>query len=291
MSYDIGEPSERRVNRWANALSVPALLLVAWVLYELTSQPALAVAAICLKFGWDDARTAWWLRCRDANHCRGRATFWLYLAFGLWKVAIAASPMIFAYIFLRFMGWLGGGAGRQVVGALITAFTGIFLSALLASWAVLLACRFRLKLWLHHRLHQARRRNAWPPPPHWLTGEYNFAGTLLGTTLFASGVPLFLLGLLAIARQALGPLQPGNPAARLVLLGFPAGCLLFAFLLLWLVRGAAGRRVFARTPGECWQPRAIDEKPLRATPALQYAGDEIQVSRSSSWGERETPTY
>lgn len=288
MSYDTGEPSERRANRWANALSVPALLFIAWVLYELTSQPALAVATICLKFGWDDARTAWWLRRRDANRRRGRALFWFYLAFGLWKVAITASLMIFAYILLRFMGWLGGGAGRQVVGALVTAFTGIFFAGLLACWAVLLAWWFGLKLWLHHRLHQARRRNAWPPPC-WLTGERNFAGMLLGTTLFASGMPLLLLALLTIARQALGPLQPGNPAARLVLMGFPVGCLVLAGLLVWLVRGAAGRRVFARTPAECWPQQALHNQPVQAASALRYASDEIQASRSSSWGERETP--
>jgi fumarate reductase subunit D len=286
MSYDTGEPAERNASRWANALSVPALLLIAWVLYELTSQPALAVATICLKFGWDDARTAWWLRQRDVNRRRGRALFWLYLAFGLWKVAITASLMIFAYIFLRFMGWLGGGVGRQVVGALIAAFVGIFLSALLTCWSVFLAWKHRLKLWLHHRLHQARRQNAWPPP-RWATGDRNFAGTLLGTTLFASGLPVLLIALLA----ALGPLQPGNPAVKLVLLGFHVGCLLLAGLLFRLERGAAGRRVFARMPGECWQQIKAEDVRSSAATAVQYASDEIQASRAASWGQREAPSY
>ena len=106
MGYNTGEQDDR-AGRWANVLSVPLLLVIGWVLYELTAQPALGVAAVCIKFGWDDFRTAWWLRRRDPDWRRARACFWLYLASGLWKLAISASLMIFAYIFLKFMGALG----------------------------------------------------------------------------------------------------------------------------------------------------------------------------------------
>src|SRR5205823_1721793 len=52
---------------------------VGWALYELTTQPALGAVAVCLKFGWEDFRTARWLRRRDPNRRRGRACFWLYV--------------------------------------------------------------------------------------------------------------------------------------------------------------------------------------------------------------------
>ena len=67
------------------------LLIVAWLVFELTAQPALAVAAVCVKFGWEDFRTARWLRRSDPDRLRGRACFWLYVASGLWKTAITGT--------------------------------------------------------------------------------------------------------------------------------------------------------------------------------------------------------
>src|SRR5690349_9796317 len=78
------DPSPRR----RPSLVLPALLMLGIVVYELTAQPGLGAAIACTKFGWDDFLTARWLRRRDPNRRRGRASFWLFVAAGLWKTAV-----------------------------------------------------------------------------------------------------------------------------------------------------------------------------------------------------------
>src|SRR5437016_4928589 len=88
-------PSRRR-----NFLSWPAVLAAGWLFYELTAQPNLGAAVVCAKFGWNDFRTAWWLRRVDPDRRRAWACFWFYLASALWKTAITATVTIFAFAFV-----------------------------------------------------------------------------------------------------------------------------------------------------------------------------------------------
>src|SRR5438552_14652063 len=88
----------RSVRRWHGAFTWTGLLVVGWALYELTTQPALGAVAVCLKFGWEDFRTARWLGRRDPDRRRGRAHFWLYAGNGLLKAAGVASVMTFAMV-------------------------------------------------------------------------------------------------------------------------------------------------------------------------------------------------
>src|SRR5205807_7892047 len=93
------EDDERRpARRWHGAFTWTGLLVVGWMLYELTAQPALGAVAVCLKFGWEDFRTARWLRRRDPERRRGRACFWLYAGNGLLKTAGVAFVMTFAMV-------------------------------------------------------------------------------------------------------------------------------------------------------------------------------------------------
>src|SRR5262249_7000560 len=156
----------------------------------------------------------------DPDWRRARATFWLYLASGLWKMAITASLMIFGYIFLAMLGALGPGAERHVVGAILTAFVGIASATVTACLAIFLALVWRIKLWLNSATHFARRHNVWPPPPA-PPKAHNAAGLLLGTSLFATLVPLLLTGLLVGVSRALGPLNAGGPGPLIVLVAFP----------------------------------------------------------------------
>src|SRR5262249_54730089 len=96
---DFGEdrvPHEDRSARWESPITWSALIVAGWALYELTTQPLLASFVICLKFGWEDFRTAFWLRRVDPCRPRAKACFALYIASGLWKTAIAASAMFCA---------------------------------------------------------------------------------------------------------------------------------------------------------------------------------------------------
>jgi hypothetical protein len=90
-----GEPP-----RWRRPFTWVTLVAIGWVLYELTARPALGSVAVCIKFGWEDFRTALWLRRRDPYLLRGRACFWLHLASGLFRIASVAGLMSIAFIAL-----------------------------------------------------------------------------------------------------------------------------------------------------------------------------------------------
>src|SRR5580658_3696594 len=76
--------------RWDFLFSWTGLFLVGWVLYELTSQAFLGVTIFCFKLGWEDFRTAIWLRSKDPVAVRGKMELWIFIASGLWRTAIAA---------------------------------------------------------------------------------------------------------------------------------------------------------------------------------------------------------
>ena len=77
------------------------ILTVAFVVTELTAHPAIGVGVLCLKFGWDDFRTALWLRRRDPNRRRGAVCSWFYLSSGLWRVFLwSFALMLVAILFL-----------------------------------------------------------------------------------------------------------------------------------------------------------------------------------------------
>lgn len=80
--------------KWKEPASWTALLLVGWLIYEFTAQPGLAAFAVCTKLTWNDFATARWLSRVDYNWRRARMCFWFYLAFGLWKMAVAGGALI-----------------------------------------------------------------------------------------------------------------------------------------------------------------------------------------------------
>ena len=82
----VDEPSQG----WRQAITWTGLLTAGYVLYEVTKQPAVGTAAVCLKFGWQDFRTARWLWRADPRRARGRACWWLYVGWGLMKVGLVA---------------------------------------------------------------------------------------------------------------------------------------------------------------------------------------------------------
>src|SRR2546421_118232 len=137
--------------RWHGAFTWTGLLVVGWVLYELTAQPALGAVAVCLKFGWEDFRTARWLRRRDPDRGRGRACFWLYVGNGLWKTALVALVILFAMVVaVRVAARRRGQAPKQDwmddvgVGTVLTMTAALTLSAVATVWALWLARRYRI---------------------------------------------------------------------------------------------------------------------------------------------------
>jgi hypothetical protein len=175
--------------------------------------------SLCLKFGWEDFRTAFWLLRTDPSRKRGRVCWWLYLASGLWKVGISSFAMFVAIIFLEGFFQVGGngqvkGMFQLIAGVFISLFCAFALSAF-ATWIALFSAWWHdVSLWLNGSVRIARRRSEWPP----LYGRHNRIGVLIATNLIFV-LPLFL------------PLLPA--------------------LLIWL-HSMHRRRLFAEHPADCW---------------------------------------
>src|SRR5690348_3139813 len=76
-------------------MSWPSFFVLAFVVYELTAQEWLGITLFCIKFGWEDFRTALWLRRRDADVIRAKIGFWTFASSGLWRAAICGVALMF----------------------------------------------------------------------------------------------------------------------------------------------------------------------------------------------------
>jgi hypothetical protein len=239
-----------------HVLTLPFILALGWLIYEVTAQPALAAMAMCLKFGWEDFRTARWLQLSDPDRARGRACYWLYLSSGLWKVAISGLAMIFLISALVTLMRVNRNQAQQVAPMLaaagITLVLGFGFSALASYVAFWTAWRHRVRLWLNGAVYRARVRNDWPP--HY--GQVNRAGVLAVTTIIVTC--LFIIPVaVGLACYAAG--DHLADASKRTLFGLASVASWFVLLPALLVKYLGVQRsLFARHPDECWG----DELPI-----------------------------
>ena len=255
-----GQPDEPPPRR-RPSMVLPALLAIGIVVYELTAQPGLGAAIACTKFGWDDFLTARWLRRRDPNRRRGRASFWLFVAAGLWKTAVTGVVVMFAVAFLDAAmrarpraGQLAQPPSEVIGGALVAAFLGFSFSTLATGRAFLTALRSRVRLWIDGHVHRDRRADRWPPAS--TAGRKNRAGAVLFTALFLGMVAL--LGLFhGVLRWALHGWAAGRPQgqhlADMLANLFCCGVFLLVPVLILVFRDILVQLALARSPAECWQ--------------------------------------
>src|SRR4051812_12825410 len=138
------EPDRRR----RSAVVWGVLLTAAIVVYELTTQPALAGLTLALKAGLRDFRTAFWLRLRDPAPGRGTAHFWLYVATGMGLTCLAALLILVALLAVGLLA-----RPRQVVlefarGAGLILLSSCVVAILAGAWAAARALRGGHRLWM-----------------------------------------------------------------------------------------------------------------------------------------------
>jgi hypothetical protein len=246
---------------------LPALLGLGILVYELTAQPGLGAAIACTKFGWDDFLTARWLRRRDPDRRRGRASFWLFVAAGLWKTAVTGVVVMFSVAFLEAalrprpqFGQVPAPPSEVIGGALLATLFGFALSTLATGRAFTCALKSGVRLWIDNRIHKDRRADRWPPLS--TVGRKNRAGAVLFTALFL-GV-LVLLGMFhVLLRSALRgwavPGPQGKHLADTLANMFCCGVFLLVPVLILVFRDVLGQVALARSPAECWQPQFSDD--------------------------------
>lgn len=245
------------------------ILAVAFVVTELTAHPAIGVSVLCLKFGWNDFRTSFWLR-RDSIPRRREVCSLFYFASGMWRVCLWSFGLMFAAIMLLVA--TEGGPVRQArapnagpemppevmacVGMWMMSFVAATLITILS---VVLAWHRRVKVWISGGISDSRRQNQWPPRPRprfrpesnllkwWLIGSG--AGLFVGLFLF--GILLLFSGLDAMNLQARNGNNQGGGAA--VFGGLVGGGLpIISAILILVIGGRVLDRIGARSPAECW---------------------------------------
>lgn len=232
---------------WPERMLMPGLFCLAWLLFELTANATLSILVACLRFGWEDFRTAWWLRRMDPQPARARTGFWFYLASGVWKTALV--PVL--AVMILSIGWgliapralaLEGRAAQQIWSALAVGAVASGILIFLVGIGVVHALVGNVQMWVHHDLHRSRRANLWPP--EWIRPVWqhdNRGRAILATALIAAtiGSPIVLFGLVI-------HLQEDFRALAVLALVFapPIGAT--------LTYAALRSRVFALRPWHCW---------------------------------------
>ena len=76
-----------------------ALLAAGFLVWEATAMPAVAALVVCFKFGFGDWSLGVWLARHDPDRKRGLVCLLFHLAFGMWKVAVSATLLVFLSLF------------------------------------------------------------------------------------------------------------------------------------------------------------------------------------------------
>ena len=241
------------------------ILTVAFVVTELTAHPAIGVGVLCLKFGWDDFRTALWLRRRDPNRRRGAVCSWFYLSSGLWRVFLwSFALMLVAIMFLvATEPPQARGPNRdpvtppEVMTCLCMCLASFAVATMFTVLSVGFAWRRRIKVWISGTISRSRRLNEWPPrpvpglfaPSNLLKGWLIGAGAGLFVFLFVAGIVLILVGV-----KAMLPRQIGNNQTTVVLVAviIGVGIPLLTAIFILVIRGHILRRIEAISPADCW---------------------------------------
>jgi hypothetical protein len=253
------ETDETPAKPWHGAIAWTGLLAAGLILYEFTNQPAVGMAALCFKFGWQDFRTARWLRRFDRNSARGSACWWLYVAWGLWKIGIVAflvNALIIGGIpFLIMLPVIRNRPGpppqltQSMLGAGLMLLTGMGLSALATVWSMVRASRNDLKLWLHGSVRSARKHAYWPPYE-----DERMQGNMIGV-LQLTGFLSLLVIVLPLAGYLMHLVGIGGN------FGWAPGCILIGVWPAGWIWTRMSHRVTARSPAECWPPDDIAASP------------------------------
>jgi len=237
----------------------PILIALGLLVYELTAQPGLGAAVACVKFGWDEFLTAFWLRSRDPDRQRGWTCFWLYVAAGLCRVAASSVVVMFSVAILEAALRPGGlillgPAKESYLIMILTAIVGFALSAVATIITYIMAARHRVKLWLDRQVHQDRRRDIWPP----LTARrapFNRVLFLVFSFLMCFITTVMFIAMIAVLGMVMRQFPPG-PFATI----FPIAAFIgIGGLELFFLMSLRGRMmaVVAASPAECWiEPRS-----------------------------------
>ncbi len=239
------------------------IVAAAIVVTELTTHPSIGVTVLCLKFGWNDFRTALWLRGRDPNRRRGAVCSWFYLSSGLWRVCLWSFALMVLTILV-----IAVPQARQAVGpnlkaqppaefmtCMIVWLVSAGIATVLTALSSLLAWWHRTKVWISGSIAESRIKNEWPPRPAW---RARTPINLVSWWLIATGIVLFML-LLTAGLVAMSP-PNGRPPGNVGIVPIVIMASLFLGALAVVALGShAYQKLGASSPFECWPEHEVFE--------------------------------
>jgi hypothetical protein len=232
---------------WRVSAFVWAILIAAaWIVFELTANRLLVVATFCLKAGWQDARTAFWIRRRDPDRDRRDVLVPVMLAWGLVKVMFAglgAGLLAGGGLLILTLAGLNPNAPQQfrteVVPLLAAGTVGFLLSAAAMYYAVPFAALNKRRIWVDSFISNSREANLWPPI-HFRVNRFGW--------VWWTAVVEPVIGGLGNWAWHLGPQRNVRPDLSVAVLA----AIVIGSSLWGLIAAAFYRATVARSPEECW---------------------------------------
>ncbi len=237
------------------------LIGVAWLLFEVTNNPAIAAMAMCFKFGTEDFATAIWLYRTDPRRERGKTCAMLYISAGLWQIAFIGLAMIlltFAVLELvEAQGWnKGNGFSVQALlaGASLSILFGLVSSTCTTCLTLIMAYRYRIRLWLSGAVHFSRRNREWPPA----YGQKNRIMFLIISTMTICAVVIIPILGVAFSMLTKGVLA-ADVRVAIMTVGIGVSIFLLLPITVLFLRDLRARGAFADHPADCWSEESDTE--------------------------------
>ena len=275
---EAGEPGHDARRNWLDRPWMwPLFGLIGIVVFELTTNPGLAVAVFCVKLGVGDVRLGLWLARHDPNTQRGTITG--LMAASLVGLKITLASLVISIILAVLSQTMDQNAGQNqaVIGQCakslgITAAVAMCVSLLIARWGFFQARRAGQKVWLESSMRRAPIENIWP-----LECVGNTSRNMVidvAQFCFLLQIPLILFAAISVS-MLIGKVFPDFMPWGI---GIAIILEILSYVHLRLTIGS----VAAKHPGECWpdlmathQFRGLEGSRLQAIRREPYDEDDI----------------
>ena len=246
----------------------PLFGLIGLLVFELTTNPGLAVAVFCVKLGMGDVRLGLWLARNDPQRERGTITGLMAASLIGIKITLASLVILLVILIVLFvMSWtvLGNaGQNQAVIGQCaqslaITSAVAVSVSLAIARLGFYQARRAGQKVWLESSMRRAPIENVWPldcvghTPRNMVIDVAQFC--------FLLQIPLIMAGAVGLS------LLVDPVFFDYLLWGIGAGLILG--ILSYIHLRITIWKVAARHPGECW-PELLETHQFRYFDGLRY---------------------
>lgn len=229
-------------------------LLVATLVYLVTTAPIAAAILPCLHGGWNPFRTGLWLLRSDPDRPRARTCFAFYLAAACWNAAAAALSAV--VVFILAANTIGvQPAMSEFVAIMLVLAGGVVLNTLLGWGAICAAIVRKVRVWVHPSLLATTggdlRSIAELSPPR---SGFNQAIFVVATAL---AFPAVGAGAIGLAWMTVGQNRANVETGSATILTF---ALVFGVPLAMIPCYAwLSSRIIARSPRECWPEMMVSD--------------------------------